>query len=120
MKYLYFLKELLRNFSISHTSIFKCGESFSAVPGTRLVKVRFQVLTVTSMKMTLLGSCTVENGRNRLIFQRCELSPSSGHHPETSVNFYQTTRWNIPEDSQLEVCESNHSFVLNGEGRGGE
>jgi hypothetical protein len=31
---------------------------------------------------------------------------------ETSVNFYQSTRRNIPEDSHLDLLASHYDFVL--------
>jgi hypothetical protein len=54
-----------------------------------------------------LGCCAVSSGRSSPTFQRCLPPPSSGrwvsrsNHSQTSVNFYQTTRRNIPEDSHF-------------------
>jgi hypothetical protein len=60
----------------------------------------------------LLGCCIVQSGRRLPMFQRFLLPPSSWRWvialmmeatstSETSVNFYQTTRHNSPEDSHL-------------------
>jgi hypothetical protein len=54
MKYLYFLKEVLRN--VQRTFIRKGGVSFCGVQGMMIVSVRLQVLAVGSMKMAVL--CT--------------------------------------------------------------
>jgi hypothetical protein len=48
--------------------------------------VKFQVLTVASMKITVFIALTIE----------------AESTSETSVNFYQTTRRNIPKDSHLQ------------------
>jgi hypothetical protein len=53
-----------------------------------------------------LCCCAVQSGRSLPTFQRYLLPPSSGRWvltSETSVNFYQTTRRNIPEDSHPEL-----------------
>jgi hypothetical protein len=56
----------------------------------------------------------VQSGRSSLTFQRCFLPPSPGQWvaaastSEMSINFYQTTQHNNPEDSHLYThhCEN--------------
>jgi hypothetical protein len=64
--------------------------------------MRFQVLTAASMKMTVswdVASCRlVEVYR---CFMAIALMMEVVSISETSINFYQTTRRNIPEDSHL-------------------
>jgi hypothetical protein len=50
----------------------------------------------------LLGCCFVYSGKSLLTFQlRAPMNEAAGTS-ETSVNIYQTTRLNIPEDSYLD------------------
>jgi hypothetical protein len=57
-------------------------------------EARFEVLTAASMKMTVI--CNVAQC-SLMIALMMEAASTS----ETSVNFYQTTRRSIPEDSHL-------------------
>jgi hypothetical protein len=49
----------------------------------------------------LLACCAVSSGRSLPTFRKCVEAASTS---ETSVNFYQSTRRNIPEDSHLHTC----------------
>jgi hypothetical protein len=65
--------------------------------------VRFQVLTAASMKTAVLwvvAAC-------KLIALMMEAAGTF----ETSVNFYQTKRCNIPEDSHLHTLYAFSSFT---------
>jgi hypothetical protein len=58
--------------------------------------VKFQVLTAVSMKMTVFWDIQPSS----LAF--IDLLMKAASISETSVNFYQTTRRNNPEDSHLQ------------------
>jgi hypothetical protein len=68
--------------------------------------VRFEVLTAASMKISVfwdVAPCSL------VVCQRfrgacCLHRQGDASTSETSVNFYQTTRRNIPEDRHLLVC----------------
>jgi hypothetical protein len=68
---------------------------------TGSLKVRFQFLAAASMKITVFLDVTL-----LLIALMMEVVNTSG----TSVNFYQTTRRNFPEDSYLHLTSSNYVF----------
>jgi hypothetical protein len=75
-------------------------------------------LTDVDVDDCLLEYCAVQSGKSLPTFQRYLLPPSSGrwlialmmeaaNTSETSVNLYQTTRRNIPEDSHLQISETS-------------
>jgi hypothetical protein len=74
----------------------------------------FQVLTATSMKMTVfwdVAQCSLVQIDRRFRGGIIEAVSTS----ETSVNFYQTTRRNIAEDSHLQClthCFYNESAIV--------
>jgi hypothetical protein len=73
----------------------------------KAMNVIFQVLTVASMQMAVFW---VVAPCRPIIALMMEATSTS----ETSVNFYQTTRCNNPEDSQLHGNEPS-SFIKYGE-----
>jgi hypothetical protein len=80
-----------------------------------MLKVRFQVLTAVSIKMTVFWyvvPCSLVEVYRRLRCAYClhrqgkiALMMDVASTSEISVNFYQTTRCNIPEDSHLQLDE---------------
>jgi hypothetical protein len=66
--------------------------------------MRLQVLTAASMKMIffwVVASCSLAEVYRR--FGLIALTMKAASTSEKSVNFYKTTRRNIPEDSNLHV-----------------
>jgi hypothetical protein len=73
--------------------------------------VRFQVLTVASMKMAVfwvVAPCNLVEVCRRFRERRALMMEAS-NTTETSVNLYQTTRRNKPEDSRRHM---EHNFVV--------
>jgi hypothetical protein len=52
---------------------------------------------------SLLGHCAMQSCRSLLTFQRCIMMMEAVRTSETSVNFYETTRHNIPEGCNLQI-----------------
>jgi hypothetical protein len=77
-------------------------------------RVRFQVLMGTIMKITVswdAAPCCL--GGDYCLHYPGDQMMEAVSTPETSVNFYQTTRRNIPEDSHLEIgCRSSENPLL--------
>jgi hypothetical protein len=74
--------------------------------------MRFQVLTAASMKMTVFwdfAPCSLVEIDRRF---RGALMMEAASTSETSVNFYETTRRNIPEDRHLHLDIYNQFFTL--------
>jgi hypothetical protein len=71
-------------------------------------QVRFQVLTAASMKMTVfwnVAPCSLAEIERRSTFQWCLLPPLIPFITltmEASVNFCETTRHKVPEDSHFQ------------------
>jgi hypothetical protein len=73
---------------------------------TSITQVRFRVLTAASMKMTVfwdVATCSLVEVYRRFRGAYCDIAlmMEAESTSETSVNFYQTTRRNNPEDSHL-------------------
>jgi hypothetical protein len=65
--------------------------------------VRFQVLTAARIKMAVSWVVAKYSLIILPTFQWYLLPPSAASTSETSVNFYQTTRRNNPEDNHLRI-----------------
>jgi hypothetical protein len=76
--------------------------------------VRFQVLTSASMKMTVfwdVAPCSLVKVFLRFI-DACCLIIKAASTSETSVNFYQTTRRNTPENTHLHTHNMKFSITI--------
>jgi hypothetical protein len=88
--------------------------TYLPIYSNKVLRVRFQVLTAASTNMAILwivAACSLV-GFYRRFRGSCCLHHQGDDHPETSetsVNFYQTTRRNNPEDSHLQSVSCSFS-----------